>query len=431
MHNDKMIKSLIFICLLIVITAPLFVGEAQAKDKGKSDIIRVHRLVMNFADNYAANMLQSNNIFKQRISDASARAEFMNMTLFSISTAYDIASGYSPHHKLVNMMVLVTLQRIVWEEHWQPNVFGSQANFHLEILKQLEKDIWSLAGKEYSAEQLSLLMELIQAWHKAHPEQNIVVSIRFTDFASLKKEFQLAESKGLFSSISKAVDAAEELHLLGERLRYQMSRMQLLLNYQLEVAYMQLINQPEIGRLMQNSDKFAAAADQFTQLSTKLPEITQNVFAKLETESAQLRDLLKTLNQTVGSGNELAVEVNRTISLIDALIARFDPIRAKDGVEHIDIEQFRGLTRDLSEGGRQLTDLLQMAGEFLSDEDKEKRLANFLETLENIQRRGEQLIDLIFYRILLIVVTVLLGSFLLAIVYRYIGNRFFEGDAAK
>ena len=72
-----------------------------------------------------------------------------------------------------------------------------------------------------------------------------------------------------------------------------------------------------------------------------------------------------------------------------------------------------------------------MAGEFLSDEDKEKRLANFLETLENIQRRGEQLIDLIFYRILLIVVTVLLGSFLLAIVYRYIGNRFFEGDAAK
>jgi len=326
----------------------------------------------------------------------------------------------------VNMVVMVTLQRIVWQEHWQPNVFGPQASFQLELLQQLESEIWSIADKEFSREQLNILKELILAWRKAHPDQNIVASIRFTDFSSLKDIFRLAESKGLFSGISKAVDTAEELRRLGDRFRYQISRMQLLLNFQLELAYMQLANKPELQTLMQDSTKLAAAAQQVAQVTARLPEMTQNAFTKLESESARLSSLLEVLNQTMGTGDELAVEVNRAIVALDSLVSRFDPIRAEHGAKPIDIVQLGELARDAAVTGRQLNDLLQTADHFLSEQDKEKRLANLVEALANIEGQGKQLIDFIFYRILVIVVTILFGSFLLAIFYRYISNKYFD-----
>jgi hypothetical protein len=70
--------------------------------------------------------------------------------------------------------------------------------------------------------------------------------------------------------------------------------------------------------------------------------------------------------------------------------------------------------------------LLQTADHFLSEQDKEKRLANLVEALAKIEGQGKQLIDFIFFRILVIVVTILFGSFLLAIFYRYISNKYFD-----
>jgi hypothetical protein len=412
MYKDKMIKGLILIGLFMLPVLGIFVSETQAEKVSKTERARIQSRVMNFADSYAAQIHQSNAVFQQRFSNMTARTQFMQMTLNSVVVAYDIAAGPHPPHSLVNMVVMVTLQRIVWQEHWQPNVFGPQASFQLELLQQLEGEIWSIADKEFSLEQLNILKELILTWRKAHPDQNIVASIRFTDFRSLKEIFRLAESKGLFSGISKAVDTAEELRRLGDRFRYQISRMQLLLNFQLELAYMQL--------------KLAAAAQQVALVTARLPEMTQNAFTKLESESARLRSLLEVLNQTMGTGDELAVEINRAITALDSLVSRFDPIRAEDGVKPIDIVQLGELARDAAVTGRQLNDLLQTADHFLSEQDKEKRLANLVEALAKIEGQGKQLIDFIFFRILVIVVTILFGSFLLAIFYRYISNKYFD-----
>jgi len=431
MYKLKTIRGLILLGLFILPAVGIFTGEARAGEESEEDIIRVQGLVMNFADSYASNMLQSNTVFQQQFSDMTARTNFMQMTLYSMSSAYDIASGPYARRSLVDMVVLVTLQRIVWEEHWQPNVYGSKASFHLEIIQQLEKDIWSIAGRELSREQLKVLMDLIQAWHKAHPEQDIVVSIRFTDFGSLGEIFRLAESKGLFSNISKAVDTADEIRQMGDRFRYQISRMQLLLNYQLELAYMQLAAKPEMAALMKDSAKLAAAADQFARVTDNLPEMTKNIFDQLEKENDRLRSLLEMLNQTLGTGDELTVKINRTVASLDSLVSRFDPIRAKDGAKPINVEQFSGLARDLSETGRQFNDLLQTADHFLSDQDREKRLVNLVESLANIERRGEELIDLIFYRSLAVILIALFGVFFLAIAYNYISNKFLDTRKRK
>ena len=328
------------------------------------------------------------------------------------------------NHALVNMVVMITLQRIVWEEHWQPKVFSPQANFHYETLQQLEKEIWAIADTEYTREQLNILRQLILAWRKENPDQQMVFSIRFTNFDSLKEIFQLAESKGLFSGLSKAVDAAEELRLLGDRIRFQFSRMPLLLNYELEMAYMQLASKSEVQTLLQDSTRMATAVQQLAHVSAGLPEMTQNAFAKLETESARLRSLLEALNQTMGTGDELVTEINRAIAAVDSIVSRFDPMRTKGGGKPIKIDQLRGLAQDVTVTGRQLNDLLQTTNQFLSDPDKEKRLANLVDALAQVESQGERLINLIFYRSLIIAFSILFGAFLLAVAYsRITGKR--------
>ena len=68
MHHDKKIKGLLCGCLLIAITASLIIiVDARAKEKSDTDMIRTYGLVMKFADSYAANMLQSNTIFKEGV----------------------------------------------------------------------------------------------------------------------------------------------------------------------------------------------------------------------------------------------------------------------------------------------------------------------------------------------------------------------------
>jgi len=417
--------------LLIIPAAGIFTGETRAEEASKNEMARIQARVMNFADSYAAQMNQSNTVLQKQFTDMTGRTQFMRMTLNSMASAYDIAAGMHPNLSLVNMVVMVTLQRIVWEEFWQPEIFGPRAIFHLELLQQLEKEIWAIADNEFTREQLNILRELILAWRKAHPDQNMVVTIRFTDFHSLKEMFHIAERKGLFSGVTKAVDAAEEIRMLGDRLRFQSSRMLILLNFQLELAYLQLANKSEVQTILQDSSKLATAAQQFAHVSASLPEMTKIFFTKLESESARLNSLLETLNQAMGTGDELAIEIKRVIVALDSLVSRFDPMRAKDGIKPIEIDQLRGLAKDVAVSGRQLNDFLQTADHFLSDPAKEKKLANLVEALAHVESQGERLINLIFYRSLAVVLIAIFGFFFLAITYRYISNKFFDTRKRK
>ncbi|MDD9302367.1 MAG: hypothetical protein HUK40_08500 [Desulfobacter sp.] len=65
--------------------------------------------------------------------------------------------------------MITTLNRIIWEEYWRPQVFGNPATIMVDAFASLEKDIWSQAATVMTPPQRDELMDLIHSWRITPP----------------------------------------------------------------------------------------------------------------------------------------------------------------------------------------------------------------------------------------------------------------------
>ncbi len=173
MLRDKYIVIVVVSLLLSFLITVFPVSKSHAKKKKDTPDIteaELQRMVMAYADSYASFLIQSNKDFQRRFSSYEARAEILQMTIASLLAAFDIAAGPDALFSLLDMIVMVTLQRITWEEYWQPKVFGKKADFLLETFRRAEREVGKIAEIVYSPEQLQILQNLIQEWRKVHPD---------------------------------------------------------------------------------------------------------------------------------------------------------------------------------------------------------------------------------------------------------------------
>jgi hypothetical protein len=108
------------------------------------------------------------------------------------------------------------------------------------------------------------LKDMINIWRADHPEQFVVDYIRFSDFGNLGKKPNLKEIQqpgGLLAPIREATKAVDEARMTSERAMFSLTKMQLIANFQIELAYKNLMFQPEARNLMKNMDQFSLTAD--------------------------------------------------------------------------------------------------------------------------------------------------------------------------
>jgi len=204
-----------------------------------------------------------------------ARLEASRLKFYTFSSAIDIASGPSSGVALLDMVVIVTLNRMIWEEHWQSKVFGEPAIVVVKAFRKMEEDIWSIAAKVLTSEQQKELKDLILEWRKHNPDQTSANYIRFSDFGTLGRKPGLSEMKqsgGLLAPIKEAAHVAYEIRLTAERTKYMLSRMQAITNFQVELMFKEFILQPEPKQLLFDITKFRETAEHFTKIIELLPE---------------------------------------------------------------------------------------------------------------------------------------------------------------
>ena len=131
--------------------------------------------VMSFADTFGAMVGDFATILENQATSAQGRINAAKMRLWGISSVLQIASGPYPGVALLDMVVLTTLNRIVWEEFWRPKVYGEQADLMVDALRKLEADIWGIAAKVLTTDQQKEMRELILEWRKKNPSQCAVV----------------------------------------------------------------------------------------------------------------------------------------------------------------------------------------------------------------------------------------------------------------
>lgn len=332
--------------------------------------------VVNHAERFMAIVGQAAFQFEQELPTPEARLMSARRKVFSMNAAATIASGPDPAVAMLDMVVLSSLNRMVWEDHWKPNLFGPPAEIVVKAFRQTEADIYSIAAKLLTAQQIRELDELISDWHARHPDQYAVDFIRFSDFGDLGRKPELRKIKasgGLLAPVKQAVEAADEIRLMSERTLFLITKMQLIMGMQAELVYKELVMQPEVTGLLKDVTDFKqqlgelpnqitaerqAALGDISILISKERTAVLKAFDEREsklrailTETRVAMDradqLLQSMQQTMASAETVITKTeaaglvfNDLVGSVDRLAQRLELGKPKEPTEPFDINEY-------------------------------------------------------------------------------------------
>ncbi len=265
----------VLLCMAFLLAGTSSYAAAREEEKeGGITQEELQSTLMGVADRLASTIAEASYVFERRVGSDQARLLASRTRLYPIVSAFHIASGPNPGVSLLDMVVLVTLERVAWELHWKA-VFGDPADLMIQAWRKREADVWSIAASVLTPVQQSQLADLIKEWRVRNPDKRYVAFLRFRDFAeSLQKSalVEAAGSGGLFG-IGEVTRAVDEARFLAERGMYLFTRLMMIVPFEIEVVYQKMITEPAVGEFLSTSTELVRTMNRMTKLAEELPEI--------------------------------------------------------------------------------------------------------------------------------------------------------------
>ena len=265
----------------------------------------IQAAVMSFADTWGSQTGEAANKVAEHAGTAAARRHADQFKYYGLAAAYDIASHPNAGVNLLDMMVLTSLNRMVWEEYWEPKVYGTAAEPMIDMLRMMEADVWEFAGEVMTPMQLRDVKDVIAEWRAKNPDKKFVHFIRFNDFGELGRKSSLEgamQPGGLLGPVREAAEAAEEIKIWGDRALFLLIRMQELMILRLEMAMKALLRTPEMTQTLEDFSGIRNSADQ-------LPMQAESIIEQTVTHvSAERQAAINQFLLGIGQERQLAIE---------------------------------------------------------------------------------------------------------------------------
>jgi hypothetical protein len=309
-------------------------------------------LVMGMADDYASEVAEI--VYLQLKPVATSQGELSLAQSYlrnSFGAAAEIAAGPNPEVALLDLLVLVSLQRATFERHWIPEVWGEERGGpSLARLRKVEGRLWDRSEILLSVEQRSTLRSLIETWLRDNPDRIVVELVRFQEFADERYISSLndrAAASGLLREVGEAVSAIDDVRLYGERALWYSGRLIYILGEQMELTAYRILSNPRIETALGDIDafreSFRRAVDNFEALPERLriqeAEFLVGFGAERKAAIKQLGDTLQA--NLMAALDELLQKIKaEREDTIDHLFTRFEGEReqiltAAGGVDDI------------------------------------------------------------------------------------------------
>jgi hypothetical protein len=365
--------------------------------------------VMRFTDRFDSAIVQSTHDFAALAGTPAAHIQSLKWSISARTAALTIASGPNPNSGLLDMLVFVTLERMVHEELWLPDVWGAADQPMLDAYKDLEAQIWEIAGHALKPAQLDEIHALIDAWRKDNPAQASTALVRLPHFEHLltsrrEKDPNVFEDLGkLFSmdplaGLEPAKREIAATRMLGERVLYYLQRAPLVFSAQAELLSLETANLPEVQEALKRGAQISDAAVVLAQTAANLPETLLTVEAPVE-------QMLVETRKTLDAAKETSAVVQDAVQTLDTFIARqkTDPSTGQDPGKP-------GHPFDVREYGEAATRIGEAATKldgFLTRVDRSE--VQVQQLLDDVQQRGDRSLDRASRRFL-VVGLVLIGA---------------------
>ncbi len=288
-----------------------------------------------------------------------ARREAALLRFRQGASAYAIAAGPNPYVQLLNLVALLTLERLQWiEEGRARDVFGDRAPILEAALLEADERVWQRAETYMTPPEVTHLEEVIRSWREQNPELRSLSFIRMADFAhelaASMSSFQ--ERRGILSRIAETNREIDEARLLGERAMYLAKRSPLLLGWRVEAIVSDLMTHPDLAGAWEKLDEITVTAldleSRLGHLETLLAALPTELVVTI-TEETQLEEALSAVASVGPLLDELTPAVlgleqslTRVASLVDEMEATYTPeflrAEADRGAQRL-VDEARGL----------------------------------------------------------------------------------------
>ena len=271
-----------------------------------------------FADRYVMLVADACDHVKKAADTPERRQRAHVIKLRSAASAFDIVTGPHPLKELLDLIVQVELQHILFiEEGASDRLFGPRRAERMETaLKNCRDEIWALAARAMTTEQMNELRRLIRDWRKDNPKVESVAYVRFDQFLqtpgrsaaeTLLSGFGILDLSRLnpFDPAARSVDRAT---LLADDAFYIAKRLPMLLDWEAEAAVGDILMGPTLTELTASITRVSKGVERLPQdLAREREEILKALDERRESLGGTLRDL----NDTMRTGRELAADVTR------------------------------------------------------------------------------------------------------------------------
>lgn len=423
--------------------------------------------VMAYADRHFSIVTSAYTAFENQVPVKEDHKRILGVCTYSISSAFTIAAQANPAGALMDMLVMVTLGRIIVEENMLPK-YGPAFQPLVDGFRKAEKDIWQVAAKIGTPEQLQTLRSLILEWREKNPNILFFPAIRFSDFSSFRARVDHKKASGLFKSVANATQQVEEARLLAECGMFLATRMPLLAGLFGGVWFSQLANHPDVDKILNNINKLTEVSERLTVVAEQMPDkISTERDATIKQAMGGLNDLtIQSLNETAkivtqerkasidqlmqGLSNErkaiiedftseeakvrgLLAELRLTLEASNAVIVSADslvkalplePSKAQEAAppgKPFDVLEYQAVLREASHTILQVHEVLKT----LDKMGLKSMLPQIIVALENLEKKGQAWVYFGFFLGVALILVFLVGSVIAALTYRHFALRIF------
>lgn len=424
--NKKLVRVLIMICLMFWLLS-LDTATSFGNEKKQTYVMTESELqfqLMSFADRFSSVILQGIGHYGASTPSIENFEIVKSHIVYAAASAFTIAAKPDPDVALLDMVAMVTLGRMVLEEHWVKEL-GSQVESIVIVFQKAEQNIWGLASKVLNKNQQQTLFTIISEWRKNHPQMLFFSYFRLSDFDTKRGTMLLKEKKtsGLFKSVELATQQVEEVRLMTERSIYLGSRLPLLAGGFVDVWLSQLLLKPgpksvlaDFHKLIEVSDRLAIVAE---ELPDRFAEERKRTIEDFLNEEQRMRGLLSEVQLTLAEGNKLLGSAD---SLVKGLNLGPGKVNSASPVQPFDIIDYQVTLKEASNTIVHLNELVRL----LNQMGLEKMLPQIIKTVETIEKEGEKWVYFAFILSIALIVVFLIGAIIASLLYRYFANKIFE-----
>lgn len=438
---------------------PAAPGAQVSPTMSAADAKRVQSQVMDFADDLTTRLAEAMDAIEETAPSLEGRVAAHRLKYTVAQGATVIAAASNPRIALVDMLVMISLQRALLEKNIIPKYYGPEADNLRVVFESAEREIRGIAAAALSPDQLAEIDRLIARWLEENPDRRSAAYVRLSDFAAARQAIvqgQQGRPSNVFgflfidplSGLDPTTRELEQARLFAERAFFYLQRMPVLLSWQAELLYIDTISEPEVRELIRDftgvAESIARITEELSTLRVQLPEIIASERAaaidqlslvidqqrhaaieqaltglRLEREAMiqQLADEQKRLGTVVAdlrgaieATTELSESVQRTtVGFSDlARQLRLDQPKEPDG-EPFRIRDYTEVMKETTAAAAELSRLTESLTSATTPDLLEARLQLLEERLANAEGSANRLLDRAFRLAMILVVVLVAG----------------------